>query len=221
MKMTYMGLLLAFSLFLAACQNNSESDSSGETLEINKEDFAGSADFQVDTRMSTVAWKGTQNVSNKIHTGNLKVKDGTLKVKDGQLVGGKVMIDMNSLTVTDLKGESKGKLEGHLKADDFFSVESYPTASFEIATITPVDTIGGVSHILSGNLTIKDITKSVSFPTQVRMVEDAILATTLPFTINRTEWGVNHRAGLMGTIKDKIIEDEIGLSLKVRATLPK
>lgn len=219
--MTHMGLLLAFSLILAACQNNPESDSSEEALEVNKENFAGSTDFQIDTRMSTVSWKGTQNVSNKTHTGNIKVKDGTLKVKDGQLVGGKVMIDMNSLIVTDLQGTSKGKLEGHLKADDFFSVESYPTASFEIADITPVDTIGGASHIVSGNLTIKDITKSISFPTQVRMVEDAVLATSLPFKINRTEWGVNHRSGLMGTIKDKIIEDEVGLSLKVRATLAK
>lgn len=128
---------------------------------------------------------------------------------------------MNSLTVTDLQGESKGKLEGHLKADDFFGAETYPTASFEIADIITVDTISGATHMLSGNLTIKDITKSVSFPTQVRVLEDAILATTLPFKINRTEWGVNYRSGLMGTIKDKIIEDEIGLTLKVRATLPK
>ncbi|GAB5552098.1 MAG: hypothetical protein Sapg2KO_16890 [Saprospiraceae bacterium] len=190
-------------------------------MEVNKADFAGSADFQVDTRMSTIEWRGTQNVSNKTHTGNLSLKEGTLLVKEGQLVGGKVMIDMNSITVTDLKGNSKGKLEGHLKADDFFGAETYPTATFEIASITPVDTIGGATHMLAGNLTIKDITKSVSFPTQVRMVEDAVLATTLPFKINRTEWGVNYRSGLMGTIKDKIIEDEIGLTLKVRATLPK
>lgn len=213
--------LIALSLFLGACQNNQDSNSSGEALEVNKEDFSGSADFEVDTRMSTLSWEGTQNVSNKIHTGNIKLKNGSIYVKDGAVTGGKVAIDMNSLTVTDLQGESKGKLEGHLKADDFFGVANYPEASFEIANITPVDTISGATHLIAGNLTIKDITKSISFPSQIRIVEDAVLATTLPFQINRTDWGINYRSGLLGTIKDKVIEDEVGLSLKVRAALNK
>lgn len=222
MKMTRNGLLfLAFSLFLVACQNDDGSSTSGDKLKVDKENFAGSADFTVDTRMSTVGWKGTQNISNKTHTGNIKLKDGVLKVKDGQLVGGKVSIDMSTLNVTDLQGEYKGKLEGHLKSDDFFGVETYPTAIFEIADITPVDTIGGATHMIGGNLTIRDITKSVYFPTQVRIIGDAVLATTLPFEINRTDWGVNYNAGILGTIKDEIIEDEVGLTLKVRATLPK
>ncbi|MEM6378755.1 MAG: YceI family protein [Bacteroidota bacterium] len=212
--------LLAFTLFIAACQNNDNASSSGEALEVDKASFSGSADFQVDTRMSIVGWKGTQNVSNKAHTGKLSLSDGTLYVKDGELVGGKVTIDMNSLTVTDLEGEYKGKLEGHLKSDDFFGVTTYPAATFEIATITPVDTISGATHVIAGNLTMRDITKSISFPSQVRIEDKAVSATTLPFQINRTEWEVNYNAGFLGTVKDKIIEDEVSLNLKVRATLP-
>lgn len=213
-------LLLSIVTLFAACQNGSKESTSGDALEVEKENFVGSADFAVDTKLSTIEWKATQKIADKTHTGKIFLQEGTLYVKDGALQGGKVTIDMSSLIVTDLEGNSKAKLEGHLKNEDFFAIETYPTATFEIASITPVDSIGGATHIVAGNLKIKDITKSVSFPTQVRVLDDAVLATTIPFKINRTEWGVDHRSGLLGTIKDKIIEDEVTLTLKVRATLP-
>jgi polyisoprenoid-binding protein YceI len=213
-------LLLTLVTLLGACQNGAKESTSGDALTVEKENFAGSANFVVDTKLSTVEWKGTQKVSDKKHTGKISLQEGTLYVKDGSLQGGKVTIDMASLIVTDLEGNGKAKLEGHLKSEDFFIVETYPTATFEIASITPVDSIGGATHMVSGNLKMKDITKSVSFPAQVRISGNTVLATTIPFQINRNEWGVDHRSGILGTIKDKIIEDEVTLTLKVRAVLP-
>jgi polyisoprenoid-binding protein YceI len=47
---------------------------------------------------------------------------------------------MNSLTSVDLKddAENLGKLNGHLKSGDFFEVEKFPTASYEITKVTPL-----------------------------------------------------------------------------------
>jgi polyisoprenoid-binding protein YceI len=212
--------LLILGLGVVACQGGetTTSETANETVEVTT-DFSGSADFMVDPRFSEISWKATE-LGIGGHSGKILLQNGSLKVKDGDLLGGKVTINMASITSTDLEGESKGKLERHFKNEDFFAVETYPTASFEIASIVPADTISGASHMVTGNLQIKDITKAVKFPANVRIAGDAVLATSMPFIINRTDWGVNYRSGIMGTLKDKIIDDEVKLTIKVRALLP-
>lgn len=217
-KLMYFGTILVMGLSILACQNSEKAQTGGETMEVST-DFTGSADFGVDNRMSEISWKATE-LGTGGHQGKIKLQDGVLKVRDNELIGGTVTIDMNTLSVTDLEGDRQAKLEGHLKNDDFFSVPTFPTASFEIASVSPVDTINGATHLIAGNLQIKDITKSVSFPANIRFVGDAILATSQPFMINRTEWGVNYRSGLLGTVKDRIIDDEVRISLKVRGLAP-
>ena len=215
--MNYCAILL-LGLGMLACQNGEKAQTGGETLEVNT-DFTGSADFVVDNRMSEVGWKATELGAGG-HNGKIKLRDGVLKVRDNELIGGTVTIDMSTITATDLEGEWKTKLENHLKNEDFFAIETYPTASFEIASVSPVDTINGASHLVSGNLQIKDITKSISFPANIRIVNNSVLATSQPFVIDRTEWGVTHRSGMMGTIKDKIIDDQVRITLKVRGLAP-
>lgn len=210
--------LLFLGLALLTCQNNEKAQTGGETLEITT-DFTGSADFTVDTQMSEIGWKATE-LGTGGHKGKIKLQDGVLKVRDNELVGGTVTIDMSTITTSDLEGEWKTKLENHLKSDDFFAIETYPTASFEIASVNPVDTTGGFSHMVAGNLQIKDITQSITFPANIRIVNNSVLATSRPFMIDRTEWGVNHRSGLLGTIKDKIIDDEVRITLKIRGIAP-
>lgn len=217
-KLIYFGTFLILGLSIMACHNGEKAQTGGETMEVTT-DFSGSADFGIDSRMSEVNWKATE-LGTGGHQGKIKLQDGVLKVRDNELIGGAVTIAMNTLSVTDLEGDRQAKLEGHLKNDDFFSVPTFPTASFEIATVTPVDTINGATHMIAGNLQIKDITKSVSFPAYIRFVGDAVLATSQPFMIDRTEWGVNYRSGLLGTIKDRIIDDEVRISLKVRGLAP-
>lgn len=217
-KLTNYGAIMLLGIGILACQNNEKAQTGGATMDITT-DFTGSADFAVDSRMSEVDWKATE-LGIGGHRGKIKLRDGVLKVKNNELIGGIVTIDMSTITTTDLEGEWKTKLENHLKNEDFFAVETYPTASFEIASVSPVDTISGASHLVAGNLQIKDITKSITFPANIRIVNNSVLATSQPFVIDRTEWGVSHRSGLMGTVQDKIIDDEVKITLKVRGLAP-
>ena len=221
---TQLNLLLALALivFASACQNKSADDSStsGEALDIDETASAMSASFAVDTQVSTVDWTGKKIVGDDSHTGKINISEGEFLVKDGALTGGNFTIDMASLTVTDLEaGNGKEKLEGHLKTGDFFEVEKFPTAKFEIASVSAVDTISGATHLIAGNLTMKEATKSISFPARVELMESSIVATTLPFEINRTEWGVNYGSTLFGALKDKAIADEVSVSIKLRGKI--
>ncbi len=213
--------VLVLGLSLAACQNQSEATEAGEAVEVPAEATLGSATLNVDTQLSVIDWKGRKIVGDDSHTGTLNLASGQLNVKDDQLVGGSFVIDMNSLTNTDMAGsDGQAKLEGHLKSGDFFELGQYPTASFEIAGVAAVDTVSGASHMITGNLTMKDVTKSVSFPASVMMKEGSVLATTLPFTINRTDWNVQYGSTLLGVVKDKAISDDVTLTIKVRGVMP-
>ena len=159
---------------------------------------------------SMVNWSGSKIAGT--HTGTLKVSGGNLNVSDGKVTGGKFMIDMNSLSVTDLEaGKGKEKLEGHLKAPDFFNVATNPTASFEITSVT-----GGN---VTGNLTMMGMTKSVTFPADIQITDSGVSVTTPDFTINRTDWGLKYgSASFFSDLKDKAINDNIGLSIRLRAS---
>lgn len=124
---------------------------------------------EINTNKSVVTWTG-----NKIggsHTGEVKVKSGYLEFTKGEITGGEVIMDMNSITNTDLKDEgSNQKLVGHLKSEDFFGVEKYPTSTYKItkasrfkdgkATLTGVLTIKGKSENVSADVTKKGNTYS-------------------------------------------------------------
>src|SRR5688572_27348396 len=94
----------------------------------------------VDTAKSVIKWKGEKKLVDSAHNGTLKLKSGTVVTDDkGQVTGGEFLIDMSSIEDLDLaaKPDSKKKLEGHLKSDDFFNVEKWPTAKFVVKKVTP------------------------------------------------------------------------------------
>ena len=90
--------------------------------------------YKVDVAASKVAWFA-EKVTGK-HNGTVNIISGDISSNHGQL-GGKFVMDMTSIAVTDLTGEYKGKLEGHLKSEDFFSTKKFPTSTFEITSVTP------------------------------------------------------------------------------------
>ena len=122
--------------------------------------------YVVDTLNSRVEWKGYKifKSENTSHFGTIKFESGDVTVKEGRLESGKFVADMASLTSEDLKNDTENlnKLNGHLKSGDFFEVEKFPTASYEITKVTP-SSEGDYNTLLDGNLTIKGITKPVQF----------------------------------------------------------
>lgn len=172
--------------------------------------------YSVDTNASTINWTGTKPTGQ--HTGTMNISSGNIAVVNGNITAGEFTIDMNSITNTDMKaGEGKEKLEEHLKTGDFFEVEKYPTGKFEVISVSAASGVEDATHLIEGNLSMKGITKSVKIPAHVAITDSKISAVTPAFTINRTEWGITFKSGITGTVKDKSINDEIGLVISLAA----
>ena len=214
-------LLAAFALALASCGNNSEAVEAevGEELAEN----AGSqvrqgVAYNVVPAESQVLWTGGKVTGDK-HTGSMNVSTGRLAVAGGDFIGGEFTIDIASLNVTDLDENSgKGKLEGHLKNEDFFDVAKYPDAKFTIVQVQPVSGKPDITHNITGNLTMKGVTKSVTIPANVVVTDATVTAVSPSFSIDRNDWGMSYGSGLAGAVGDNIINDEVDLVINLKAS---
>jgi len=167
--------------------------------------------YSLDVASSTIGWKGYKVTGD--HTGVIDLKSGSLEFVDGELSGGNFEIDMATITNTDLEGEWKNKLEGHLKSADFFGVEKYPSASFVITRVISRGTPG--DYKIVGDLTIKESTNQIKFLVHVDETEDG-MAAAADLTIDRSDYDVQYGSGsFFDGLKDKTIYDEFDLSVKL------
>lgn len=203
-------------LSLSACvQQNTTVETSSINPSENIEVAIPSAEaktYVIDTENSTFAWNAKKVLG--AHDGFIKIKSGSFSVKDGQIESGKFVIDMTSISNTDLEGDSKEMLLNHLKSDDFFMVENFPESTFEI-TSTQKNEDGTTT--ISGNLTIKGITKNLSFNAKVNLEENKAMAES-EFQIDRTEFDIRFRSGkFFEDLGDKAIEDMFTVKLNIVA----
>ena len=169
--------------------------------------------YHVDTQASNIVWTGYK-VTGK-HTGTVKVKSGNLTMDNGVLTGGTFEVDMNSITDTDMEGEYAGKLVGHLKSDDFFGVNSFPTAKFVITRAIPQDSKG--NYKILGDLTIKGTTKPAKLLANVMEANGEVKASG-NITIDRSEYNVRYGSGsFFDDLGDKTIYDEFDLNVSLVA----
>ena len=161
----------------------------------------------INTATSSIEWLGKKVTGQ--HNGTVNFKDGTLVFKKNILAGGTFTVNMTSLTATDLSGEYQGKLNGHLKADDFFGTEKYPTATLAFKKI-------GVKsanvYNVTADLTIKGITKPVTF---ILTVNGNTATTT--FNVDRTQYDIKYGSkSFFESIGDKAIYDEFELKVALK-----
>ncbi|MDQ1097293.1 MULTISPECIES: YceI family protein [Chryseobacterium] len=173
--------------------------------------------YTLDTLNSRVEWKGYKIFKSEStsHFGTIRFESGDVTVKDGKLESGKFVADMNSLTSVDLKDdqEQMGKLNSHLKSGDFFEVDKFPTASYEITKVTSVSE-GDYNTLLDGNLTIKGITRPVQFKANVSVKQGGeVSIATEPKDISREEFGVKFQA----PVQNGVIKNEVTLQINVKA----
>ncbi|WP_027125419.1 YceI family protein [Gelidibacter mesophilus] len=166
-----------------------------------------SNETKVDVQNSKVTWKGHKVTGE--HEGHITLQKGTLKFNDSkQLTGGSFTMDMSTLTVTDLDGEMKGKLEGHLKSDDFFSTDKHTAATFVITNVSGKDG----KYKVTGDLTIKGITHPNSF--DMLVVGNTA---TADLKVDRTKYDIKFRsASFFDNLKDKAIYDEFDLNVNLK-----
>jgi polyisoprenoid-binding protein YceI len=150
------------------------------------------------------------------HTGIFPANTGELKVNEGQLLKGTVTIDIKGLAVTDLKDAEKKDLEDHLRDGDFFEVAKFPTGEFVIEEVLPTKQ-EDFNAVVIGQLKLKGVSKSVNIPVKMTITDTELTAVSGNFGINRTQWGINYQSGIIGTVKDKIINDLVTLQLTIKA----
>jgi len=163
------------------------------------------SDKMIDVTKSSVNWEGKKVTG--AHNGTINISEGKLSFANGRLSGGSFTIDMTSIANADLGDKMKGRLEGHLKSDDFFGVETYPTAQLVITNVGPGD--GGYS--VTGDLTIKGITKPVTFMTKMTDT-----GATAAITVDRTLYDVKYGSGkFFDNLGDKMINDNFELEVNL------
>ena len=182
---------------------------------VKEESIADFQTFTINKEQSNIDWKGYKIFKSEStsHFGTMAFSEGNINVKDGKLVSGKLVIDTKSITSTDIEDkELAAKLDNHLKNSDFFDVEQFPTATFEITKVTPSEH-GDYNSVIEGNMTIKGITKVVSFNANVKVDTEQVSIYTEPTDIDRTEFGVKFQL----PIKDGIIKNEFTLQVAIKA----
>jgi polyisoprenoid-binding protein YceI len=174
--------------------------------------------YKVDTKASKLEWFA-EKVTGK-HNGLISLTSGAVYNSHGQMTGA-FIFDMNSIVVSDLEGEKKKKLEGHLKSEDFFSVAKFPTSSFEITSIYPKPGVkpGENNFDVTGKLTIKGITREISFTALIRF-DGPKMNTKAEVKVNRTHFDIRYGSKTFyEDIGDRAINDEFILKLDIVASL--
>jgi polyisoprenoid-binding protein YceI len=200
---------------LSACKQSAEK--AGEAGEV-KAASAEAVSYTIDKSASTVKWEGAK-MTETVHTGNVAISEGSLSAKQGKLEAGSFTIDMNSITDSDLTDTAyANKLVGHLKSADFFQTDSFPTAKFEITAVEAASTPD--SARINGNLTLKGITKGISFPAKVSL-SDSTVDASARITINRNDWGVIWGGGqsdkkIKDMLKNNLIKDDISFDVALK-----
>ncbi|NNE76907.1 MAG: YceI family protein [Pricia sp.] len=157
---------------------------------------------EVKTDASSVTWKAYKVTGS--HTGTVDLKSGALVFDGDKLTGGEFVVNMPTLISTDLEGDSKGKLEGHLKSDDFFGVETHEASQL---VFTDVKATGKNSYEVTGDLTIKGITEPVTFDVSIYGSK-----ATATLKVDRTNYDIKFRSGdFFENLGDKLIYDEFDL----------
>lgn len=218
MKKLFMIPALAALLF--ACNQTPEADKATTGEAETAAATVGTA-YNVDST-SSITWIGSKPTGK--HEGVFKITEGTFFVQGDSLTGGSFNINMNSLNNTDLAAdpENKAKLEGHLMSGDFFDVAKYPTSKFEITAVSkyvadsakPV-ILQNPTHMIQGNLTLKDSTKNISFPAKITLDANGINAIA-ELNIDRTLWGMNYKGP--NNPQDWFISKEVSIKINVLAT---
>lgn len=204
--------------FTSSCNSKPQGDQA-EVTDAQAAAAAQGATYNADLAASTVGFTGYGVGKN--HPGVFSLSAGTVAVENGVVTGGKFTINIKSISMTEKESFIGEKLVPHLLSPDFFDAEKFGTATFEITAVAPYtasatdsSVVVGANYTVSGNLTLKDSTKNVSFPAKVEVTE-AGLSAVANFTIDRTQWGMSY--GNDKSLKDKMILPGVTIALNLKA----
>lgn len=208
---------LILCCFLISCGNRKEKPKINDQQQIVVPDKS-SIPYLVDVKNTVVGWKCCKDAG--CHHGTIEVKEGTMSVEQDKLVAGTFVIDMQTIADQDLTDPNQNKkLVADISSENFFDVPNFPVSKFEITSseILKAADAEGNNYNINGNLTIKDVTRNISFPATININKEKITAKGA-FTIDRTEFKLKYAKGkLFKGIGDDIIHKNIDFTIDLTA----
>ena len=211
-------LLLPFAA--AACQQAPKADKAAVSEPQAVTTPSNGHALRLDTAACTLIWIGTKPTGE--HKGSFQFQGGEIFVNDSTVTGGNFTINIASLRNLDLHAQPdmKRQLEDELKGANFFDAGQYPTAKFEVTEVTPYHPaatdnsvlLKDATHMIRGNLTMKNATKNITFPAKIVM-ENGKVRAAANFNIDRTQWGMTYRADK--SLQDKLINSVVNIQFEL------
>jgi len=176
----------------------------------------GQETFKISPEKSTIEWLGEKVTG--AHSGYINLQSAFFLFEDEKFVGGEFNIDMNSIKCTDIENRTyASKLEEHLKDPDFFNSSKYPISNFKISNII----FDGTSYMITGNITIKEITQEITFPAKFENDGD-IFHANATLKIDRTKHDIKYGSGsFFDDLGDRMIYDEFTLKIHLQGSKAK
>ncbi|HAU66231.1 MAG: YceI family protein [Candidatus Uhrbacteria bacterium GW2011_GWF2_39_13] len=162
--------------------------------------------YLLDLQTGLMNWEAAKIVTK--HNGTIQAQDGSLQIENSQVVSGTLWVYMNSIKNLDIKDEKMNTtLVKHLESEDFFSVANNPIAMFSLLEVVSVEGLSGVTHRITGNMTIKGIENKISFPAKIETSQEGIhLAGTME--LDRTLWDIKYGSEkFFDNLGDNLIND--------------
>jgi polyisoprenoid-binding protein YceI len=214
------GILLLVAVFLSQL-GQSGTNQVTENIE-NADKLEGDAVFTIDVLQSNATWSGSRALAaNYSHTGTIAIATGTVSVVDGNISSSRIVFDMKTIRTTGDGNEAPAggsQLDKHLMSADFFDSVKYPASIFTFKSVVPGEGVN--NYMITGDLTIKDVTKAITFPAQVYM-KDGLLYIVGSTMVDRTEWNIRYGSGkFFQNLGDKVIADEFELTFNLVGRAP-
>ena len=216
MKQFFFPLLAAATLLVACGEASHDEAPANDPTTAASAATVGIADgtYVLNKVKPRVTWSA-QNLTGEGHEGTMAIASGKFTVVDGSIAAGMVVFDMAQIEVTDLTGESKENLEGHLRSGDFFNVEAHPQAILKVNGVSQE----GDSNVLNGTLTMNG--KAVDYSIPVQLAEAEIpgnqtgLAIQGKFNLDRTKHDITYHSKTFDDKLDWFIKDEVSVGFSV------
>ncbi len=204
---------------LTSCSNNEKKAETTEAQEVAASQSESATAVTIIKGGSHITWRATHLGGVSPRYGKVSLKSAEFVVDNGTLTNAMILMDMASLTVESFPegDEQIEKLRGHLLSDDFFKVSTYSTSKFELTSIEA--TAGDYNSKVTGNLTMLDQTKSITFSANVTISDNEVSVTSEDFSVDRQDWGLSyHTEGEEGVPTDYLIADDIAFKIDVTLT---
>ncbi len=206
-------------VMMTSCNNNGKKAETKDAENVELTKTNKTVTFKAVKNGSSVSWKASHLGGVQPRFGKIYFKDARFLVNGGTLTNASVEMNMSTLTVENFPegAEETGKLTGHLQSADFFNIEKYPISKFELTKLQ--NTTGTYNSKVTGNLTILDVTKSITFSANVNVTENEVSIQSEDFSVDRTDWGLSYNTeGTAGVSVDYLIANDIGFTINITLT---